>query len=172
MPHREKRYNVKRERGVALVELALVLTLLLTMLGGVVELGRAIYQYETLTKSARNAARFLSQYSPLDPDYPIAEAQCLAVFGNTECTGNTLAPGLQTTNVVVCDRNSSPGCPNETFSGYQVHDASDNNGSGQLEESINLVKVVITGYTYSPIQSLFSFTGVTFGDISVVMRQP
>jgi Flp pilus assembly protein TadG len=183
--------NRRRERGAALVELALVLTLLLTLFSGMVEFGRAIYQYETLTKSARNAARFLSQYSALDTcyssandssssckstttgqsPYTVNQAKCLAVYGTTDCSGNPLVPGFSTTNVVVCDQSSASGCPNVNFFGYDVYDADNNSSLGTLEEAINLVEVKITGYQYSPIQSFFQFAGVIFGDIAVLMRQ-
>ncbi len=44
-----------RMRGVAAVEFALVLIPLIVLATGVAEFGRAIYQYETLTKATRNA---------------------------------------------------------------------------------------------------------------------
>lgn len=53
-------------RGVAAVELALLLTPLLVMLFGVIELGRAIYSYNTLAKTVRDATRHLSQHGPGD----------------------------------------------------------------------------------------------------------
>jgi Flp pilus assembly protein TadG len=184
MPSRQVDTTLKRERGAALVELAIVLPLLLTLFGGMVELGRAIYQYETLTKSARVAARYLSQYSALDPSYAsttIPAAQCLAVYGNTGCTGTPLATGLTTLNVVIYDQTSptaSQSCTGGPFLGYNVFDTNNNSCTGSNlaptpapQEAINLVEVKITGYTYSPLQSFFKFTGVTFGDISVVMRQ-
>jgi len=49
-----------RQRGVALVELALVLTILLTLLAGMVEFGRTFWYYETLTRATRDAARSMS----------------------------------------------------------------------------------------------------------------
>ena len=47
-----------RQRGVAIVEFALVLPLLLLMTFVVTEYSRALYQYNTLTKSVRDAARY------------------------------------------------------------------------------------------------------------------
>jgi Flp pilus assembly protein TadG len=47
-------------RGSALVEFALVLTLLLLLLGGTFELGRAFWYYEALTKATRDGARAFS----------------------------------------------------------------------------------------------------------------
>lgn len=49
-----------RQDGVALVELALVLTILLTLMAGVVEFGRAFWYYEVLTRATRDAARNMS----------------------------------------------------------------------------------------------------------------
>jgi Flp pilus assembly protein TadG len=64
---------------------------------GVAEYGRALYQYNTLVKTVRDAARLLSQHNPLDAvSYSLAvnDARCLAVHGNTGCTGPSLVSGL------------------------------------------------------------------------------
>ena len=92
----------KRARGVAAVELALLMPLLLALTFGTTELGRAIYTYNTLDKTVRDAVRHLSQHGPGDPVI-IAEAKCLAVFGNLTCVGTPVAPGLTTGAVAVCD---------------------------------------------------------------------
>ncbi|MEX3959320.1 TadE/TadG family type IV pilus assembly protein [Trinickia sp. EG282A] len=163
---------VKRAGGAALVELAIVLSLLITLFSGMVELGRALYEYETLTKSARVAARYLSQYSPDDGNYSssVKSAQCLAAYGSatldstqTKCAGTLtpVAPGLSTSNVA-CTQISS----------YPVYDKSNNDSTSSSPVGVvNFVEVKITGYNYSPIQSWFRLFGLTFGDISVVMRQ-
>ena len=52
--------RLRDTRGQELIELALVLPLLLLLLAGGVEFGRAFYTYNILTKSVRNAARFAS----------------------------------------------------------------------------------------------------------------
>ena len=49
------------ERGVNLIEMALVLPLLLLLLAGVVDLGRAFYTYVSLTNAVREGARFASK---------------------------------------------------------------------------------------------------------------
>ena len=49
-----------KQRGVAAVELALILPLLLAICFAVTEFGRAIYTYNTLAKSTRDASRYLS----------------------------------------------------------------------------------------------------------------
>lgn len=47
----------KRDRGQALVETALVLPVLLIILLGIFDFGRAIYAYNTISNAAREAAR-------------------------------------------------------------------------------------------------------------------
>jgi Flp pilus assembly protein TadG len=150
-----------RERGVAVVEFAIVLIPLMLMLFGITEFGRAMYEYNTLVKSTRTAARFLSAYDPADAAYPISEAKCLVVYGRTTCTGGPLAAGLTTGKVSICDRASSTSCPGEKFDSVDT-------GSGP----INLVKVKISGYSFtSLIPFATGFTTITFGDISTVMKQ-
>ena len=84
------------QRGAAAVEFALLLIPLVVMVFGTTELGRAIYTYNTLDKTVRDAARHLSQHGPGDVAVQ-AEARCLAVYGNEACSGPALAPGLTTT---------------------------------------------------------------------------
>src|SRR5437867_5937189 len=82
-------------RGVVAVEFALLLIPLMLLVFGVAEFGRALYQYNTLAKAVRDSARMLSQYNPADADYPVANAECLAVYGKTGCSTSDvpLAPG-------------------------------------------------------------------------------
>jgi Flp pilus assembly protein TadG len=48
------------QHGVAAVELALLITLLLLIVAGVVEFGRSIWYYDALSKATRDSARYLS----------------------------------------------------------------------------------------------------------------
>jgi Flp pilus assembly pilin Flp len=50
----------RRVLGVAAVEFALLITLLLIIVAGIVEFGRAFWYYDALTKATRDGARFLS----------------------------------------------------------------------------------------------------------------
>jgi len=54
----------QRERGVATTEFALALPMLLMIMLPILEFGRAYYQYNTIAKSVRQAARYLSVRSP------------------------------------------------------------------------------------------------------------
>ena len=82
---KNNRPSLKRMRGAAMVEFAIVVAPLMLLALGVAEFGHALYQYEALTKATRDATRYLSMYLPTDPAYPIASAQCLAVYGSSAC---------------------------------------------------------------------------------------
>ncbi len=129
-----------KQYGVAIVEFALVLPLLLILTFITTEFGRALYQYNILTKSVRDAARYLSVQTPGDTTiYPTAKN--LVVYGNPAGTGSTLAYGLSTAMI------SDPVWQLQGFSPV-----------------INTVTITITGYTFKPL--ITSAFGVNFGNIS------
>ena len=55
-----RRFNRHRQRGLAIVEFAIVLPLLLLLSLATTELGRALYQQDTLNKAVRDGARHLA----------------------------------------------------------------------------------------------------------------
>lgn len=129
-----------RQKGVAIVEFALILPFLLLLSFTTTEFGRAIWQYNTLTKSVRDAARYLSIQTP---GTHLTETRNLMVYGNLDGTGTPLALGLSTANVPVA-----------TCCTWQTA------GSNPV---INTVTVRISGYTFN---SLFtSVLGIRFGAI-------
>src|SRR6476661_8250753 len=85
-----------RQHGVAIVEFALILPFLLLLTMLTTEFGRALYQYNILTKSVRDSARYLSMQTP---GTHVAQARNLVVYGNTAGTGSPLALGLSATHV-------------------------------------------------------------------------
>jgi len=56
------RTTVRNQRGAALVEMALVLGLLLLLVMGIVDLGRAYNSYITITNASREGARYASRF--------------------------------------------------------------------------------------------------------------
>ncbi|AOI61726.1 pilus assembly protein TadG [Burkholderia diffusa] len=174
-----KRLPIRRSRmrGVAAVEFALVLMPMIVLATGVAEFGRAIYQYETLTKATRNAARYLSVFLPTDSAYPLAQAQCLVVYGSTTCgsAGTELVPGLTTSMVIVCDAAHTPDCADASdppqFANLPTYDSTNNAASGTATGSINVVEVKVKGYQYQPIPAYPGLSSITFGNIVTVMRQ-
>jgi Flp pilus assembly protein TadG len=143
----------RKQRGVAAVEFAILMTFILVpLLFGITEFGRAMYQYNTLLKGTRDAARFLSMQGPGDPA-DIGVAQCLTVYGNKTCTGSPLVPNLTTAMVSVCDSSICPSHLNQPT------------GSGV----VNLVSVTVSGYAFTSLVP-FVVPGFTFDDISTTMR--
>lgn len=150
-----------RHRGAVAVEFALVLIPMITLMVGVVEYGRALHQYNTLAKSVRGAARFLTIHNPSDPSYPLAAARCLVVHGNEGCTGAALVPGLTTTMVKVCNPVSSTDCSPQTYSAVTT-------GLGL----INLVEVRVVGFPFNTtLPFVPGLNNIKFNTISATMRQ-
>jgi Flp pilus assembly protein TadG len=151
--------SIRKQRGLALVELAISLTLLVTIVFGITEFGRAIFQYNTLTKSVRDAARFVAVRDP-SAATAIAQTKCIAVYGNPDCSGNPLAAGLTTSMVSVCQA-MDPACA----ATHQAQGAS---------PVINLVSVTIGGsatpYSFTSVVP-FVVPSFNFGAVSATMRQ-
>ncbi|QEZ45833.1 TadE/TadG family type IV pilus assembly protein [Cupriavidus oxalaticus] len=166
---RLSRISHRCQDGVVAVEFAILLIPLLLLVSGVAEFGRAIYQYDALTKSSRSAARYLSQFAADDPAYPVAmdAATCIAVHGNASCSGPLLVDGLSTSMVVVCDRvrEASADCGGLKYGFVET------SGAGSPSPTVHLVAVKIIGFQYSPMQSFLNASGITFPEIASVMRQ-
>lgn len=102
----------RRSSGLAMIELAIVLPVLLLLVMATAEMGRAFWQYNTLTKSVRDAARHASASGLFGSTGVVVvttslrtQVQNLVVYGNTAGTGTPLLDGLSTTGVTV----ESPG---------------------------------------------------------------
>jgi Flp pilus assembly protein TadG len=120
------------ESGTQLVELAVVLPVLLVLFGATAEFGRFFYTYNTLSKSTRAGARYLTASNKATDD----DAKNLVVYGTTDDGAAPILSGLSTGNVNIT-REGPTGYP-ET------------------------VKVEITGYTYEPIFDLGKLMGRSF----------
>ena len=146
----------KSVQGGAAVELAILLIPLMILAFGIIEYGRAIYTYNALTKSVRDAARFLTSQTPGDSSKH-SIAKCMAVFGSPTCgeASAALAPGLTTLKVDTCDRILTCDGVTTTLS----------TGSG----TINLVVVRIHDYQYDSALEIV-MPDITFDSISESMR--
>jgi len=100
------------DRGVQLVELALVLPILLLLFGAVAEFGRYFYEYTTVAKGARVGARYLAAKSATNTNWQ-ANAKNLVVYGNTAGTGSPILSGLSTANVTVQYLGGTVGVPDQ-----------------------------------------------------------
>lgn len=140
---------MKKQEGTALIEFALILPLLIILVFLTTEFGRAYYQYNTIAKSVRQAARYLSMRSP---NVDVDKARNIVVYGNTAGTGTPLVPGLSLSNV-----------PTPTWSTTGSY------------PTLNTVTVTVTGYTFVPIVkgvSWIAFDDIAFGSIQATLRSP
>lgn len=135
------------QRGVALVEFALLFPFLLVLTFATTEFGRALYEYQGVTKSVRAAARYLTTQNP---DTHQTEASNLIVYGSIAGGTTPLVRNLSATNVMT---------PTWTQQGTSP-----------------LIKTVTVGVTGYQFQSIFTtvfglpFGTVTYSDITATMR--
>lgn len=115
------------ERGLQLVEAAIVIPIFLILFAATAEFGRFFYEYTTLAKAARNGARYLTTHFVTTDE--ITAAQNMVVYGSTTATGTPILPGLEPGHVTV------------TPAG----------GSGNIPATVT---IMIEGYTYDPIFDL------------------
>lgn len=88
-----------RQGGQSILEFAMVLPLMLLIVFGIIEFGRAYYQYNTLTKAIRDGARYMSKHI-YSTTYETSTKN-LVVYGNTFGTGTPILPGLTTAKIVL-----------------------------------------------------------------------
>jgi Flp pilus assembly protein TadG len=144
----------RRMKGLAAIELGLLLVPLVVMFMGAAELGRAFHYYNGLLKSAREASRYVSQHSGAGP---LADAQgrCLAVYGDVGTDGDGACTATQ------------PRVPGLTSGMVAVDHAS---VAAPGKGSIDVVTVTITGVPFTPI--VWPAASLTqFGAIASTMRE-
>jgi len=100
------RCGKQRQQGLAVVEFAIILPVIVLIALGVTELGRGLYQYNTLTKSVRDGVRYLSDVAigPLgtvDIGPYTTNTQNLVVYGDVDGGTTPVLPGLTTGDVSV-----------------------------------------------------------------------
>jgi Flp pilus assembly protein TadG len=146
----------RTQHGTALVELALITPLLLLLTFITTEFGRAMYEYNAVVKSTRDAVRYLSVQTP---NTHVTEAQNLIVYGNTAGTGTPLVRGLSLSNV-----------PAGSCCTWQAA------GAGPI---ITTVTVRVSSFTFhsmfpSVIGVVFANANgdIVFSDITATMRAP
>lgn len=91
MSSRTQSKCIRRQHGLAMVELVIVTPILLLLLLGVAEMGRALFQYNTLSKGVRDSARYYSTQVFNSND--IAGAKNLVNYGQT-VGGTQLLPEI------------------------------------------------------------------------------
>ena len=125
--HRLQFGPIARQHGVAVVEFALILTLMVSLAAGIVEFGRTFWYYDALSKATRNAARTLSVSNPASITAAVTPAQSAVNAAATSAgVPNFSVSKVAVTclddsmNSAVCTDGTSPGGVRVTVTGYQV----------------------------------------------------
>ena len=123
----------RAEEGTQLVELAIVLPVLLVLFAATAEFGRFFYTYQTLAKSTRASARYLTT-RVTEGSTADTVATNLAVYGAPNDTGQPLVAGLGPEHVAITRE-------------------------GGVGTSYERVTVQIDGFQYQPVFDLGKFIG-------------
>ena len=121
--HRERLPSV--ERGAAIVEFAIVLSLMLLITAGIFEFGRAFQYYDALAKATRDGARYMSAAPKATINsVAVSDAKNLVVAA---ANAANVAPALTTTEVVVtctpaaCADGTAPTDVEVSITGYSIN---------------------------------------------------
>ena len=137
--------RANRQRGVAAIELAILMIPLMILGAGMFEVGRAFYNYNQLVSTTRDAARYLSMQAHGQGE---PYARCLAAYANPTCTGEPVVHGLTAEMVHIDYESAVP------------------TGEG----SVDLVRVTVEGYPYVSIFEAV-LPSLAFAPIGTTMRQ-
>ena len=94
------------ERGMQLVELAIVVPIFVILFAATAEFGRYFYEYTTLAKASRASARYLATAAVNTAGDTAAKN--IVVYGNSAGTGSPILSGMSTTNVQITRQGGSP----------------------------------------------------------------
>jgi Flp pilus assembly protein TadG len=98
---------MKKHRGIAIVEFAIILVPILTLLFAGIECGLALQRVHAIQRATASAVRLLS-LSQAGDLRAIQSAQCLVLTGaptddSNQCSGQPILPNTTVSNVQVCD---------------------------------------------------------------------
>ena len=134
-------------RGQALVEFAIVLPVIVVIILALLDLGRAIYSYNTLAQASRQAARTA-----------IVNQVTSDVQNQAIASGATL--GLAASNVDVCFK---------TATSTQTDCSSTTNNCAQATRTIGCLAIVRTHIAYAPMTPVVSilFSTINLSSTSI-----
>jgi len=153
-----------RQKGVAAIELAFVLPLMLILAFGITELGRALYQYNGLVKATRGAVRYLAQHDLANASN-LGEVHLktknIAVCGNENCSGlPAFLPGLSTSLVEVCHYATEQCVKRPARNPYE--------GVETGQGTVDMASVAIEGFAFKSMMP-WPIKDMTFGPIKTTM---
>lgn len=98
----KRKHDLRRQRGAALVELAICASVFLTALFGVIEFGRFFWTHNALRDAARRGARYAAVRR--NDTAGQTAVRKMVVYGDPNAnpaTAKPIVPGLTTANVVL-----------------------------------------------------------------------
>jgi Flp pilus assembly protein TadG len=137
----------RSESGASMVEFAIILPILFLFLFGIIDFGRALFQYNNLTNAAREGARFAATRFPDPCDEPDRTSiKSLTAAKIIEFNNNAADTAYVRTNLV--DVACTPGA----------------NGT------VGQVTVTISNYPFQAVTPLPYLDGLTLGSATVPIR--
>jgi Flp pilus assembly protein TadG len=97
------------ERGIQLVELAIVIPIFVLLFAATAEFGRYFYEYTTLAKASRAGARYLATACVKTAEDTTAKN--IVVYGNSAGTGSPVLTGMTIANVTITRQGGVPVLP-------------------------------------------------------------
>lgn len=106
--------------GAALMEAAIVFPLVLTLMLGVIEFGRAFQVYHTADKSMRSATRYLARVpesATCDGAWGQENARNLAVYGTIDPGANPtpIIPDWEPEDIIITFKHRDPECTSDAL---------------------------------------------------------
>ena len=138
------------ERGVQLLEIAIVLPIMFMLFGAVAEFGRYFYEYTTAAKAARVGARYMASKAleSASTNWEL-NTKNLVVYGNTAGSGAPILDGMTIANVDLV---------------YQGGSYTGGNGVPAT------VTVNIVNYTHQPVFDLGKLTTVSSLSLNIDVK--
>lgn len=107
----DRHLGARGSRGIATVEFAICAPVLLFLMLATAEVGRLLYQYNTLMKAVRDGARYAAAHASENNSTRVVsistqvsnQTRNLVVTGNIAGTGTPVLPELTIENVTVSD---------------------------------------------------------------------
>ena len=156
VPRAQKR---SKHRGQSLVEFSIVLPLLLTMVGVIIDAARVYQAWTNLESATRDAAQYLatSDTDPTSPDYTTqgTNSDNKAIFIVSEATGFTFTPSAT--------RGSLTDCTGPQLTTTYAADVSFANG-GSASNPVGTARVV----SCLPFRTLFAYPLLTNNGVWVI----
>ena len=105
-----RRHGRHASRGIATIEFAICAPVLLLLMLGTAEVGRLLFQYNTLAKTVRDGVRYAASNAAVGTTRIVdittevdVQTRNLVAYGNAFGTGTPLLPGLSPDHVTVND---------------------------------------------------------------------